>query len=233
MLRLLITSAATLLFVGAGGCGLIDSNIADFDLSLPEKELSVDTADWMLADAEMVPSIDCSDTAGVCNAGVSQFCGNDGVCFGSCDGSNCQAEVVVNLFRQFDLEAEKPELREIDGKPLVEITISRISYTVSENTMNLDSTPMIIYIGPQTAMASGHPQAEAIGTIPAVPTGTTLEETDVVLVENSEAIVSRYMRDYKTPFNIIVGTNVDLMAGDLLPQGKLVSVVKVQATAGL
>jgi len=217
----------------AGGCGLIDSNIADFDLSLPEKEITVDTADWMLADAQSVPAIDCQDMMSVCNAGVSQFCGNGQLCFGSCDGANCKAEVAVNLFREFDLGEEKPELREIDGQPLVDVTIRRIAYSVSENTMNVDSTPLTIYIGPQDAMSSGHPQAEAIGTIAPVPAGMTIDDAEVELSADAESVVRSYMGDYRTPFNIIIGTLVDLEAGDLIPQGRLVAVVKVEATAGL
>ncbi len=233
MFRLALLSSLALSSLGIGaGCGLIDSNIADFDLSLPAKEISVDTADWMLVGETIVPAIDCSESAAICDAAVSQFCGNQSLCVGACDGQRCKADVAVNLFRSFDLAQEKPELREIDGKPLIDVTISRISYTVTENTMNVDSAPMGIYIGPQTAMTIDHAAAELIGTIPVIAAGQTVSSTDVELVADAKKVVGRYMREYSTPFNIIIGSTVELKAADILPTGKLVAVVEVRATAG-
>lgn len=222
-------------FLLGAGCGLIDSDIADFDLSLPEKELTVDTADWMLTDEATVPSVDCSQMAGVCSAGVMQICSASELCFGSCNSSTetCTAEVLIELFQRFELAKEKPELEAIDGKPLVDVTINRIAYSVTENTMNVDSPELAVYIGPQEAMSSGHPQAEQIGTIPVVPAGTTVEDGSVELLPDAEQTMRRFLRDYQTPFNVIAGSLVQLEAGDMVPQGRLVAVVQVNATAGL
>lgn len=227
-----LTLLAALAVLSSTGC-LIDSNIADFDLSLPEKELTVDTADWMLADATTVPAVDCSEMQTVCNAGASQFCGNDQLCFGSCDGQNCKAEVAVNLFREFDLAQEKPELREIDGKPLVNVTIKRIAYSVTENTMNVASTPLKIFIGPQEAVSAGHPQAVELGTIEPVAPGVTIDDAEVTLTAGAQDTVRDFIGNYTTPFNIVIGTQVPLNAGDSIPQGRLVAIVRVEATAGL
>jgi hypothetical protein len=218
----------------SAGC-LIDSNIADFDLSLPEKELTVDTADWMLTDETTVPSVDCSEMAGVCSAGVAEICSASDLCFGSCDSDTetCNAEVLIELFQRFELATEKPELSEIDGKPLVDVSIRRIGYTVSENTMNVDSPELAVYIGPQEAMSSGHPQAEQIGTIPVVAAGSTVESGEVELLDSAEQTMERFLRDYRTPFNVIVGSLVELEAGDMVPQGRLVAIVQVDATAGI
>jgi hypothetical protein len=223
------------ILLGAGGCGLIDSNIADFDLSLPEKELTVDTADWMLTDESTVPAVDCGDMAGVCSTAVAQICSANELCFGTCDAEaeTCRAEVLIELFQRFELASEKPELSEIDGKPLVDVSITRIGYTVTENTLNVDSPELAVYIGPQEAMSSGHPQAEQIGTIPVTPAGTTVESGQVELLPDAEATMEQYLRDYQTPFNVIAGSLVKLGAGDVVPQGRLVAVVQVEATAGL
>lgn len=227
-----LTVAALLSF---GGCGLIDSNIADFDLTLPDKELTVDTADWMLTDQSTVPSLECGGMTGICSAGVDQICSASELCFGSCDAQTetCRAEVLIELFQTFELEREKPELSEIDGKPLVDITIRRIGYQVSENTMNVDSPEIAVFIGPVEAMSSDHPEAEQIGTIPVVPAGTTVEAGQVELLPESEEIIARYLREYQTPFNLIAGSLVELGAGDTVPSGRLVAVVQVEATAGL
>jgi hypothetical protein len=39
------------------------------------------------------------------------------------------------------------------------------------------------------------------------------------------------MRDYATPFNVIVGAMVELRAGDEVPTGRMVAAIKVDAHA--
>ncbi len=224
--------AATLVLVA--GCGLIDSDIADFDLSLPEKEIVVDTSTWQLTDSAEMPAVDCSDNAGVCSLGITELCGADGICFGSCnEAETCDVKVLVNLWHNFDLAKEKPELEEIEGKPLVSISINAISYKVTENTMNVATPEMTVYVAPGGVMAPGDPGAQAVGTLPSVPAGTTIELGDVVLTANGRELLAGYMKQYTQPFNIIVGTDVDLTAGDEVPTGTLTAVVLVTAVAGI
>ncbi len=216
------------------GCGLIDPDIADFDLSLPEKEIVVDTSTWQLTEEPQMPAVDCTESAGVCSLGIAEFCGAEGICFGTCnEEQTCDVKVLVNLWHTFDLAREKPELQEIEGKPLVSITIDRIAYTVSENTMNVDTPEMTVYVAPGSVMSPGDPGAEAIGTLPPVPAGTTVEEQDVVLTPNGREILAEFMKRYSQPFNIIVGTDVDIHAGDAIPSGTLTAVVLVTAVAGI
>jgi hypothetical protein len=216
------------------GCGLIDPDIADFDLSLPEKEIVVDTSQWQLTADATLPAVDCSQSAGVCSLGITELCGAEGVCFGSCNTDQvCDVTVLVNLWHPFDLAKEKPELEEIEGKPLVSISINKIAYKVTENTMNIDSPEMTVYAAPGGVMSPGDPQAQAIGTLPPVLAGTTIEEGDVVLTENGREILADYMKQYSVPFNVIVGTSVDISPGDQVPTGKLTAVVLVSAVAGI
>lgn len=216
------------------GCGLIDPDIADFDLSLPEKKIVVDSSQWQLTTDATLPVVDCSQNAGVCALGITQLCGAEGVCFGSCNANQaCDVTVLVNLWHPFDLAKEKPELKEIEGKPLVSITINRIAYKVIENTMNIDSPEMTVYAAPGSVMSPGDPQAQAIGTLPTVPAGTTVDEQDVILSADGKAILAGYMKQYSVPFNVIVGTSVNISPGDQVPTGKLTAVVLVTAVAGI
>lgn len=215
-------------------CGLIDPDIADFDLSLPEKDIVVDTSQWQLTTDATMPAIDCTDSPGVCSAGITELCGAEGVCFGTCnEDKSCEVKVLVNLWHSFDLAKEKPELEEIEGKPLVSITIGKIGYKVTENTMNIDSPEMTVYVAPGNVMSQGDPQAQAIGTLPVIAAGTTVEEQEVILTENGKELLGEYMKQYSVPFNIIVGTDVDILPGDEIPTGKLTAVVLVTAVAGI
>lgn len=216
------------------GCGLIDPDIADFDLSLPEKEIVVDTSTWQLTDDATVPAVDCSENPGVCSLGISELCGAEGICFGSCnEAQTCDVKVLVNLWHSFDLAREKPELQEIEGQPLVSVSINTIAYKVTENTLNVATPEMTVYVAPEGVMSPGDPGAEAIGTLPPVPPGTLIESQDVVLTDNGRELLAGYMKRYAQPFNIIVGTDVDLEAGDEVPTGTLTAVVMVTAVAGI
>ena len=112
-------------------------------------------------------------------------------------------------------------------------SIGSIAYKVTENTMNVDTPEMTVYVAPEGVMAPGDPGAEAIGILPPVPAGTTIEEQDIQLTENGRDLLAEYMKRYSQPFNIIVGADVDIKAGDEVPTGTLTAVVLVTAVAGL
>jgi hypothetical protein len=224
------------LLLFSSACGLIDPDIADFDLSLPEKDITVDTAQWELADEPTMPAIDCSGgMAQICSSGISQVCGADTFCFGSCNATSetCDVTVLLNLWHTFDLAAEKPELQEIEGQPLVSVSITKIAYRVSENTMNVDTPPLDVYVAPQSEMSTGGPQAMKIGRIAAVPAGELVEEGEVDVTEDGKAVLQGFMKNYTTPFNIIVGNEIQMSAGDTMPSGKMTAVVLVSAVAGI
>jgi hypothetical protein len=217
----------------AAGCGLIDPNITDFDLRLPEKEITVDTGHWELADEMTMPAVECEGAEGICQGGVNGICGADGICFGACEETHCKVLIAVALWNEFRLDEEVPELMEIERKPLASITVSRIYYAVTENTFNVPSPEFTVYLAPQTVMSPGDPQADEIGRIAPLEPGETVLERDVEVDEDGFEVLRSYIRNYTTPFNLIVGATIELRAGDPMPMGKLVAIVRVDAHAGL
>jgi len=218
--------------LAGAGCGLIDSDVTDIDISLPEREVTVDTADWQLANMDRLEQVDCSENAQVCSTGLAALCGSDEVCSGACGSSDsCEVSVRVALWHTFDLAAERPELEQIEGQPLVEVRIERVYYSVDENSLDVTSPPLTVYVAPEGVMSPDDIQAEAIGTIAPVPAGTRVEEADVELTEEGVELLAARMKEYQTPFNLIVGSEVRLEAGDKLPQGRMVTVVKATAVA--
>lgn len=222
-------TAATL-----AACGLIDTDIADFDLSLPQKDIVIDTGQWELTGEESMPSVDCSERAEACSLGIEELCGADGVCVGSCNADQtCDVKILVNLWHDFDLAKEKPELEEIEGQPLVSVEIKKIAYRVKENTLNVDTPEMTVYVAPAGVMSPDDPQAQAIGTLAPISAGMVSDEEEVTLTPNGRAILAGFMQQYSVPFNLIVGTEIDIHAGDLVPTGRLTTVVLVTAVAGI
>lgn len=219
------------LLAGAG-CGLVDSDVTDIDISLPEREVTVDTADWQLSSMDELEAVDCSADRTVCSTALAELCGAEEFCSGSCGQSDrCEVAVHVALWHTFDLAAERPELQQIEGQPLVDVRIERVYYTVGENSLDVASPPLTVYVAPEGIMSPGDSEAEAIGTIPSVPAMTTVEEADVELTAEGKDRLAARMKDYDTPFNLIVGSELTLQAGDALPHGRMVTVVKATAVA--
>jgi hypothetical protein len=218
----------------SGGCGLISSDVTNFDLTLPDKTFTVDTAQWMLTNADTYLSQSCASSPGVCAAAANQVCKSI-TCFGSCDASTqtCDAQVLVSLYQTVNLLVDKPELKQINDAPLVNVHIDAIQYVVTENTLNIDTPELQLYVAPATIMAPGDPQAAEIGTIAPIPAGTTPPLTDIVIGADGQTALAKFMGDYMNPFNIIVGTSLQLKQGSTIPTGRLTATVKVTAHAQL
>lgn len=232
MLRLALITA----LVGAlPGCGLlIDEDIADFDLSIPPKEFVVDTEQWELQITDATfPAVDCSNMPGLCSASASMFC-TGANCFASCgEGDNCEVLVQVDLWTTVNLAVEKPELEKIDNQPIVSVRIKRLWFNVLENTMNTDAPEMAVYVAPSNVMSSGSAEARMIGTIPVIEAGQTLTDGEMTKTADGDEYLKAFMKDYRTPFNLIVGGTQLIQPGDPIPMGLFRAEVNVQATAGL
>ena len=92
MIRIVCLATA---LVGGAGCGLIDSDMAQVDLDLPEQQVIVDTADWELTDEGQMPAVECADTPRVCATQVERWCGADALCEARCGGDTCAVDIVV------------------------------------------------------------------------------------------------------------------------------------------
>lgn len=216
------------------GCGLISSDVTNFDLTLPDKTFTVDTSQWMVSQqqADAATSVSCAGNPGICATGAKNACTKVS-CTGLCDANSfCELDVNVSLYQMVDLINEKPELKSINDQPLVGVHIDKIEYQVTENTLNVPTPELGLYVAPATVMVVG-PEAVQIGTIAAVPPGQTQALTAIDIGPDGQAALAKYMGDYKNPFNIIVGSTIPVTHGSTVPSGRLTAKVKVTAHAQL
>ena len=218
------------------GCGLIDSNIADIQLTLPEQSVVVNAADWNLSDDDSLPSIDCSQDPSICVQSSDSFCdtGAPGDCESTCgeSTSTCELNLGFSIVQTLELGSETPELAELDGKPLVSVTISRVSYTIVENSLNTDLPEIGVYLGPMDVTSSGDSGAVLVGPMVPIAAGSS-DPGEMNLSEDGQELLTSYIKNYSTPFNMLVDTRLDIEAGDDMPTGQLNLNVSVTATAGL
>lgn len=234
----LITRMGALLLVPvlASGCGLISSDVTNFDLNLPDKTFTIDATGWQVDDqaAQAYLSTNCSSAPTVCNSAVQQACMEG--CSGSCNASTqrCEMALEVSLYRPIDLVTEKPELKSIDDEPVIKVTIDSVTYEVTANTLNVATPVMTVYVAPMSVMDPNDPLAKPIGTIATVEAGaTTSSPQTLMFTANGKAELVGMMNNFKTPFNVIVGSTLIVTQGDPVPMGKLDAVVHIRAHAGL
>ena len=231
MPRLAVALALALAALPAASCSLISSDVTDFNLKLPEKPFNIDTVDWMLTvPGDTMPSLACPPTE--CTAAADMFCA-DGKCTSDCDpGAHCQAHVAVSVSQPFDLAHESPELETIDSQAALKVTVEKVIFKVSENTLNVASPPLDLYLAPQGVLDPASGEAVHVGTLEAVNPGQTGEIAIDFSAEGKKAMED-FMSDYKTPFTVIVAGTVTMHAGEPVPMGKLSGVVSVTAHAGI
>lgn len=215
------------------GCGLIDSDITNFDLTLPEKEFSIDTANWQVDGQQAMALLetDCSGAPTLCNQAAQMACAMD--CSATCNSSTntCDLSLDVGLYAMVDLINDKPELKAIDDQPVISVTVDSVKYEVTANTLNVDTPAIDLYVAPMSIMEPSSPEAKKIGTIEPVPAGATVASRDITFTEGGKAELVKIMSTFKTPFNVLVGSNLVVRSGQQLPMGRLDAVIRIKGHA--
>ena len=226
---------AAVAFCGWTGCGLVDPDITNFRFVTDDKEFTIDTADWGLVGSGTVPSVPCQQSNDLCMAASDQFCmpGQTAKCTAMCSAqSTCALNLAVSLSTEIKLADDK-EFQAVDNQPLAAVTIETVEYRVIENTLDVDSPVLDLYIGPLGTMTPDGAGAEAIGQVESVPAGVKLDFTPVTLNEQGNTRLSTFIEGdgYKSPFNIIMATTMGFAAGDRVPSGRARIAVHIKASA--
>jgi len=215
-------------------CGLISSDVTNFDLTLPDKKFSIDTASWQVNQtaANLYLSQSCT-TSTMCSSLVTQACKM--VCSGSCSPTHtCDLSLDVALSQPVDLVMEKPELKTINDEPVIKVTIDSVTYEVTNNTLNVDTPEVTVYVAPMSVIKPTDPMAKPIGTIAPVRAGqTTTGPQPIMFTPTGQADLVNIMSTFKTPFNVLVGSSLVVKSGQPVPAGKLDAVVHIKGHAGL
>jgi hypothetical protein len=178
--------------------------------------------------------LNCSSQPTVCASAAMQACTKG--CSGSCNASShtCDLSLDVSVYQPVNLIMEKPELKSINDEPVIKVTIDSVTYEVTSNTLNVATPEMKIYVSPMSVMDPKDPQAKEIGTISAVPAGTTTTmPQNIAFNASGKSDLVNIMSTFKTPFNVLVGSTIVVHMGTPVPQGKLDAVVHIKAHAGL
>lgn len=216
------------LFLAA--CGLVSSDIANIKLRFPKHDFRVDSADWGVPTGQTVPSVSCDLVS--CSAVAAQFCG--GGCTADCEepAHTCQAHIPIVLRNDYDLAAESPEYQTIADQPVVSVALDGIWFNIDENTLNVATPTLGVYLGPHSITAATDVGAELVGTIPAVQPGQT-GRIPVDFGAGGQAVLKKYMDDFHMPFRVLVSGSIAVHGGQPTPAGRLVGSVQADAHTSL
>src|SRR3982751_609609 len=125
------------LVLAVSGCGLISSDVTNFDLTLPEKSFSVDAAGWQVnqQQADAFLGMSCSSSPNICMSAATQACPMN--CTGECSTttSKCVLHLDIGVYQMIDLVSEKPELKQINDEPVIKVAIDSVTYRIPQNTL--------------------------------------------------------------------------------------------------
>ncbi|HXT96949.1 MAG TPA: hypothetical protein VN853_11665 [Polyangia bacterium] len=219
-LSLKVSTSVVSLALALAGCGLISSDISKITFDLPTETYTFDTSMWGNLPMGMVPSVPCTSDMDCCTAAtlVGMSCTSPQL---DCNTSTstCEASVPESASSSINLAMQVPQLQDFGGKALSNVTISKITYSVSNNTMNIDLPAMTIYLAPDKVTDPTDPRAVPFGTTMPIPKMTDPTNQQVMLVPNASAVFSMFTSDISNPFNIIAATTVKIEGGQPVPMG--------------
>lgn len=211
-------------------CGLISSDIATIKFDLPERTYSFDTAKsgWNLPPATL-PEIPCTDDAGCCTLAMAAVPGiNCNMVI--CEASQCAVKVTVETPPQTVNLKMEANLGSLNKQSAIDVTVSKISYQVPVNTMNVDLPPVELFVAPDGTTSASDSAAKRFGTLPSIPSMQRDPGTVTLDPVGQNAFVG-FAHNFGTPFVFIARTSVVVPAGTPLPMGAVEIKIQGQLSA--
>jgi hypothetical protein len=240
---LTVRLVAAVLSLGlAAGCGLISSDVTNFDLTL-DKMFTIDASNWKVDTAKAsslftpdgkLQGLQCNSSPTLCSSAVTAACPTG--CTGTCNTASnfCELSLDISLSQSVDLPKEQPELQTLNSEPVIKVSIDSVSYDVASNNLNVATPEISVSVGPTTAVSATDAQVKVIGTIPAIPAGfVTMGRQQLMFTPTGKAQLIDIMSHFKTAFNVWAGSSIKVSPGQALPTGQLAAVIHVVGHAGL
>ena len=219
-------------FALSTGCGLINSNVTNFNLQ-DKKTFTIDASSWnvnsMQASTYLMTS--CASAPTVCGSAASQACGMN--CTGTCDATShtCDLALAVNVFQLVDLQNDNSGLSQIKNEPVIKVSIDSVTYDIMQNTLNVDTPPLTIFVAPMSVTTTTDANAKSVATVAPVAAGTTPTGQSVTYTDQGQQALVDIMGTYKDPFNILVGGTITVTSQTPVPTGTLSATVYINAHA--
>lgn len=235
-----LTTLTALAALVAGGCGLISSDITSVKFDLPARSYTFDTAQAGASlPAATLPAVACTDSATCCTlamvAAPGVSCANV-----ICDEASGTCALTAALEtpppqQTIDLKKEVSALSSFSSQSVIDVTINKITYDITQNTLNVDLPAVELFVASQGATSTADPSAKLFGTVPPTSHGKTLTGGTVAVDPQGQEAFKAFAHNFGTPFVFMARTKVVVPGGTPLPMGAISLTIKGQlkANAGL
>jgi hypothetical protein len=194
------------------GCGLISSDVAEIKFNLPARMYSFDSSSFNVP-AGISGEVPCGAgqiVTDCCNPPAplpAPDCSTNPItCEQNENGMDvCMAQAKVSQSQTMNLGQDVQQLSGLTG--VVSISIKRISYEVTMNTLDVNVPDVVLYLAPSGVTDPSDPSAKKFGTLPAIAAMTTTSG-DVVLEPNSAAVLESFTGNLQSPFTFIAATTL-------------------------
>ncbi len=192
--------------LAVAGCGLIDTDITSVGVELPTRSYEFNATGFDLP-ADNSIAIPCTTDEQCIDVAVHLR------------GRRLHGRRRGHPEHRDEPGAGGAELGGVTGA--VDISIDRIGFAVTTNTLNVDLPPVLLYMAPAGVTDPADPRAMLFGTVPSVPAGQTTNG-QVQLASNAGAVFKTFTHDLSMPFTFIASTTVKVASGSGVPSGRVV-----------
>lgn len=204
-----------------GACDLL-KDAASFTVCTDYEKFSIDSAQVGLSAAagQTVPAIPCTTQQDVCAQATAQLSCSGGSyqCTIQC-GASAKCEVTATVEappKTIDLSQKIKN--SLQASAIDAVSLDGVEYRIAANTLNFNTPEIKVYVGPNTAQKSS--DGTLFATVPTIPKGGT-PSGKLTPTAAGQTALNGFVKNYKTPFNLLSSATMTFATGDSLPQGKL------------
>ncbi|MBK8482639.1 MAG: hypothetical protein IPL40_15995 [Proteobacteria bacterium] len=97
--------------------------------------------------------------------------------------------------------------------------MGRVEYEVSQNTLTIATPELRIYVGPTAATAVTDAGVVLLARLAPIAAGTTVAPTALPMEAAGQRRLAELVKDYRTPFRLLVAAEIAVEGGGPLPRG--------------
>jgi hypothetical protein len=236
----LCVATALLALASGPSCSLLSSQ--EISYPVDAQELSQDVSkDFTVMGT--LPMIDCTSSDAICTGMMPSGLPSSATI--ACEASatagkkQCVLHYDLTVHVTVDLSKQVNFPSAVTDSPVInQVTIDEVRYWAGGGQkVNVDTPPLDIFIGDQTATMATDPGVQKLGTIASIPANATAPSAppdcakgpatsgdsacDLQLTDTGKSLFATLARNYKTPFNVILVGHLTIAGGISFPQGKM------------
>lgn len=225
MLKSLRLPIVLLVAVGTiSACSLVEE-ATTFTFCSDPSEFVFDSDDLGLkGTGQTFPVVTCDGPESCAAAGAGLGCDSDAPqCSVECaqHDSQRQCDLLVTAEPSVSVNIADKVQNETQASVLSEVTISRVEYAVSANTLNFDTPKALVFVGPNSAESPSDASVVQFAEIDPITQGTTFDTRSLQTSEAGQQRLAELVKDYKTPFRLFVQMKSRFVGGQAFPEGLL------------